>query len=92
MVDEELTDDRNWLKLSLVMTTASNPFEKIQAVTSLVLKLLYESSSVFFSFTTGSWYFSNARLTVTSNWLSMSSCGLSGSSITAAFPSPVFLV
>lgn len=37
----------------LVIPTASKAFEKIHAVTSLVLKLLYESSKVFFSTITG---------------------------------------
>ena len=42
------------LKESLVMATASRPLDMIHAVTNLVLKLLYESSKVFFSTTTGS--------------------------------------
>ena len=57
----------NLSKLSLVMTTASKEFEKIQAVTKRVLKLLYESSSVFFSLTTGGVYLSKARFTVVWN-------------------------
>ena len=53
-IPRRLTDNPNLSKLSLVMTTASKAFEKIHDETSFVLKLLYESSNVFFSTTTGS--------------------------------------
>lgn len=80
------------LNESLVIATASNAFEKIHVLTSLVRKLLYESSSVFCSTTFGSTYGASARLTVTSKALSISACGLSISSTTAAPPSLPFVV
>lgn len=48
-----LTEKPNLSKLSLVITTASVAFEKIQAVVKCVLKDLYESSSVFSVLSTG---------------------------------------
>ena len=69
---EHHTENPNDVKSLLVIPTASKAFEKIHAVTNLVLKLLYESSNVFFSTITGGWYSAKARLTVISNWLSIS--------------------
>jgi hypothetical protein len=48
-----LTEKPNRSKLLLVMTTARRALEKIHATTSLVRKLLYESSNVFFSSSLG---------------------------------------
>ena len=87
-----LTLSVNVLNELLVIATASSAFEKIHALTSFVRKLLYESSSVFFSTTFGATYGAKARLTVASKALSISACGLSGSSITAALPSSPLVV
>jgi len=88
----EVVVNPNLLRVSLVMATESSPLEKIQELTKWVRKLLYESSRVFFSLTFGSIYGVRARFTVLSNWLSISACGLSISSMTLAYPSSSFLV
>ena len=60
-------ENPNLSKLSDVIATASNAFEKIQNVTRRVRKDLYESSSVFFVSSLGATYGVRARLTVCSN-------------------------
>lgn len=81
----------NELKLSLVMAITRNVFEKSHMTTRPVLKDLYESSISLASISSSSTNGSSARLTVCSNWLSISSCGLSISSTTASFFSPFWM-
>lgn len=82
--NKEPTEKPNLSTDSLVIHTAKKALLKIQKVTRRVRKLLYESSRDFSSCSTGGTKGVKARLTVASNWLSISACGLSISSMTAS--------
>src|SRR5262249_18724052 len=76
----------------LVISTLRITLEKIQDATSFVRKALNESSSDFSVLSFGGTYGASARFTVVSNWLSMSACAKSNSSITVSLPSFAFSV